>query len=63
MIFTPAELKDIVTLCEIGAKVMSQEKPLVESANIQNTALRLIRKLKEANNQPPAEVPETPEVE
>jgi hypothetical protein len=63
VIFTPAELADFTTLCEIGAKTISQDKPLAESANVQNTALRLIRKLKEANAKPPAEVPEIPEVE
>ena len=55
MIFTPAQLKDIVTLCELGAKVMSQEKPLAESANIQNTALNLLQKLHKAHEQKPEE--------
>jgi hypothetical protein len=57
--FTPAELKDLTTLCELGAKIMSQDKPLQESAHIQNTALTLIRKLNQINDKPP----EIPEVE
>jgi hypothetical protein len=56
---TPAELKDISTLCELGAKIMSQDKPLQESARIQTTALTLIGKLNQINDKPP----EIPEVE
>ena len=62
MFLTPDELNNIIVLCEVGAKSMSADKPLHESAIIQNTALDLIRKLKEANAKPPAEVPEIPEV-
>jgi hypothetical protein len=55
MLFTPEELKNLVTLCEVGAKALSSDKPLHESANIQATALDLIRKLAKAHEKPPEE--------
>jgi hypothetical protein len=55
MFLTPDELKNIIVLCEVGAKSMSADKPLHESANIQATALDLIRKLVKAHEKPPEE--------
>lgn len=51
MLFTPEELKNLVTLCEVGAKALSSDKSLQESAMIQATALELIRKLHKANEE------------
>ena len=51
MFLTPDELKNIIVLCEVGAKALSNEKGLQESAAIQNTALLLLQKIKQANEQ------------
>jgi hypothetical protein len=51
MFLTPDELKNIIVLCEVGAKTLSNEKGLQESAAIQNTALILLQKIKQANEQ------------
>jgi hypothetical protein len=51
MFLTPDELKNIIVLCEVGAKTLSNDKGLQESAAIQNTALLLLQKIKQANEQ------------
>ena len=51
MLFTPDELKSVTTLIEVGAKAISNDKPLQESAAIQATALNLLQKLQKAHEQ------------
>lgn len=48
MLLTDVELKNLTTLIEVGAKAVSAEKGLQESAAIQTTALQLIQKVHEA---------------
>jgi len=55
MLFTQEELKNLVTLCEVGAKALSSDKSLQESASIQMTALNLLQKLHKAHEQKPEE--------
>jgi len=42
---TNEEIKNIVILVEVGAKALSNDKGIKESANIQATAVALIEKL------------------
>lgn len=55
MLFTQDELKSVTTLVEVGAKTISNDKPLQESASIQMTALNLLQKLHKAHEQKPEE--------
>ena len=55
MLFTQDELKNVTVLCEVGAKTLSGDKGLGESAAIQTAALELIRKLHKAHEKPPEE--------
>ncbi len=52
---TQIELQNVVALMEVGAKTLSQDKNLAESAAIQNTAVALIKKLTELNTPVPFE--------
>lgn len=73
MLLTDVELKNLTTLVEVGAKAVSSEKGLQESAAIQNTALQLLQKLHEACSKKAADAavvtpvpptdPETPKAE
>lgn len=51
------ELKNLTVLIEVGAKAVSQDKGLQESAAIQNTALQLLQKIHKAHetSEPKAE--------
>lgn len=42
---TNEEIKNVVILVEVGAKALSADKGIKESANIQATAVALIEKL------------------
>lgn len=42
---TNEEIKNVVVLVEIGAKALSSDKGIKESAGIQSTAVALIEKL------------------
>jgi hypothetical protein len=53
VIFTPEELKDLDTLISVGAKTISADKPLRESAMIQNLAISLLQKI----HSPPSDEP------
>jgi hypothetical protein len=50
-VLTPEELKNIDTLIQVGAKALSQDKGLAESAAIQNTALALLQKINKASEE------------
>ncbi len=53
--FTPEELKNLTVFIEVGAKALSQDKPLRESQAIQSVALGLIEKLSPPEVREPAE--------
>lgn len=52
---TTEELKNLTVLVEVGAKALSADKPLQESAGIQNTAIALLKKLQETHEEPKVE--------
>jgi hypothetical protein len=54
-VLTELELKNTIALMEAGAKTISQDKNLTESAAIQSTAVALIKKLIELNTPVPPE--------
>lgn len=55
MLLTPEELKNLTVLVEVGAKIVSGEKGLQESAAIQNTTLKLLEKIHKAHETKPEE--------
>ncbi len=58
--FTEQELANLNLLITAGAKVISDDKPLKASVEIQVTALELIEKIKQLN-EPERIGPENPE--
>jgi hypothetical protein len=55
---TPAELKNALSLIEVGAKTISSDRPLAESVSIQQIALGLCRQLVAACEPTPQPVPQ-----
>ena len=51
--FTPDELKNLEVLISVGAKAISAEKPLSESAAIQNVALAQLQKIQNLSKDEP----------
>lgn len=49
--FSKEELNNLLILIEVGAKTVSADKSLSESAAIQSTALTLMGKLRSLNDQ------------
>ena len=61
MTFTPDELRNVSVFIEVGARSVSSEKSLQESAAIQAIALQLLKKIHDAHAQPPQVAAPSPE--
>lgn len=59
MSLTSAELNNLTTLVEVGAKASAADRGLQEAAAILNTSIQLLRKLHEMHATPPAQVENT----
>lgn len=51
--FTEQEIKNLIIFIEIGAKALSQDKPLPQSFEIQGVALGLIQKIRPQQSEGP----------